>query len=182
MKRILLICLAALWLVPGVAMAHSKLESAVPAQDASIAASPERIELTFNTKIEKLSNLKVLNAAGEEMDTEKAEVNGETMSGAVPSVLPNGIYMVKWTIIGADGHSVEGNYTFTVDAPAPTDSPSPSPSPEASAGADVNDSTNQNGENTTVAVDKEDANYTPAIIIGAIIAAAALVLFLRRRK
>ncbi|RCW42569.1 copper resistance CopC family protein [Paenibacillus prosopidis] len=184
MKRILLICLAALWLVPGIAMAHSKLESAVPSQDVSIAASPERIELTFNTKIEKLSNFKVLNAAGEVMDTERAEVNGETMSGAIASVLPNGIYTVKWTIIGADGHSVEGNYTFTVNAPAPTDSPSPSPShsPEAGADADVNDSTNENGKNTTVAVDKEDANYTPAFIIGAIIAAAALVLFLRRRK
>ncbi|MGM0880971.1 MAG: copper resistance protein CopC [Bacillota bacterium] len=195
MKRILLICLAALWLVPGVAMAHSKLESAVPAQDASIAASPERIELTFNTKIEKLSNFKVLNAAGEVMDTERAEVNGETMSGAVPSVLPNGIYTVKWTIIGADGHSVEGNYAFTVDAPEPTTDPaaepepiaetpadSPSPSPEASADSGLNNSTNSNGENTTVAVNREDANYTPAIIIGAIIAAAALVLFLRRRK
>jgi methionine-rich copper-binding protein CopC len=177
MKRILLICLAALWLVPGVAMAHSKLESAVPAQDSLIADSPERIELTFNTKIEKLSNFKLLNAAGEEMETERAEVNGETMSGAVPAVLPNGIYTVKWTIIGADGHSVEGNYAFTVDAPTPEpaaepeptaetpiDSPSPSPSPES------------------VTVDKEDANYAPAIIIGAIIAAAALVLFLRRRK
>lgn len=193
MKRILLICLAAMWLVPGVSMAHSKLESSVPGQDASITASPERIELTFNTKIEKLSNFKVLNAAGEEMDTERAEVNGETMSGAVPSVLPNGIYTVKWTIIGADGHSVEGNYTFTVEAPAPATEPAaepeptietptafPSPSPEASA--DVNDSTNANGENATVAVDKEDANYTPAIIIGVIIAAAALGLFLRRRK
>lgn len=180
MKRILLICLAALWLMPGVTMAHSKLESSVPGQDASIAASPERIELTFNTKIEKLSNFKVLNAAGDEMETERAEVNGETMSGAVPAVLPNGTYTVKWTIIGADGHSVEGNYSFTVDAPTPTESPSPSHTPEAST--EVDDSTNASGENGAVTADKEDANYTPAIIIGAIIVAAALVLFLRRRK
>lgn len=192
MKRILLICLAALWFVPGVALAHSRLEHAVPAQDATVAVPPERIELTFNTKIEKLSNFKVLNAAGEVIDTDKAEVNGETMSGTVPAVLPNGIYKVKWTIIGADGHSVEGGYAFTVDAPAPATEPStepepavetptdsPSPSPEA---ADANDSSHASGENDAGTAEKEGANYAPAIMIGAIIAAAALVLFLRRRK
>ncbi|WP_169082707.1 copper resistance protein CopC [Paenibacillus sp. PL91] len=185
MKRILLICLAALWLVPGVALAHSKLETAVPAKDATVNVSPELIELTFNTKIEKLSNFKILNAAGEEMEKDKVEVSGMSMSGALPAELPNGIYTVKWTIIGADGHSVEGDYAFTVEAPVVTEEPTaepeataeaPTPSPEASADADnaVNPS-----ESTT---DKEGTNYTPAFIIGAIIVVAALVLFMRRRK
>jgi methionine-rich copper-binding protein CopC len=191
MKRILLICLAALWLVPGVALAHSKLETAVPAQDATVNVSPELIELTFNTKIEKLSNFKILNAAGEEMEKDKVEVSGVTMSGALPAALPNGIYTVKWTIIGADGHSVEGDYAFTVEAPVVTEEPSaepeatteapvetaaPTASPDASADTDnaVNSS-----EPTT---DNEGTNYTPAIIIGAIIVVAALVLFMRRRK
>ncbi|CAM4132898.1 copper resistance protein CopC [Paenibacillus alkaliterrae] len=193
MKRILLICLAMLWLVPGAAMAHSTLESAVPAQDATINASPERIELTFNTKIEKLSNFKLLNAAGKELDTEKAIVDGATMSGAVPATLANGDYTVKWTIIGADGHSVEGNYSFTVDAPVETAEPSPESestaettedpaagTPEATAGEE--DTTNLNRENALAPVDGKAVNYMPAIIIGGIIAIAALVLFLRRRK
>ena len=189
MKRILLICLAALWLVPSVAMAHSRLENAVPAQNATVAVSPERIELTFNTKIEKLSNFKIWNAAGEEMEKGTVEVDGTTMTGAVPAALPNGIYTVKWAIIGADGHSVEGDYVFTVEAPvvtneptaqpeatteAPAETSSPSPSPEASADA--------GGENNESAAEQAGTNYTPAIIIGVIIVAAALVLFLRRRK
>ncbi|KRE46865.1 copper resistance CopC family protein [Paenibacillus sp. Soil522] len=183
MKRILLICLAALWLVPGVAMAHSKLENAVPAQDATVAVPPERIELTFNTKIEKLSHFKIWNAAGEEMEKGTVEVDGMTMSGTVPAALPNGIYTVKWAIIGADGHSVEGDYAFTVEAPVMTNEPSAepeataetsSPSPETSVDA--------GGENKESATDQAGTNYTPAIIIGVIIAAAALVLFLRRRK
>lgn len=183
MKRILLICLAALWLVPGIAMAHSKLENAVPAQDATVAVSPERIELTFNTKIEKLSQFKIWNAAGEEMEKGTVEVDGMTMSGTVPAALPNGIYTVKWVIIGADGHSVEGEYAFTVEAPVISNEPSAepeataetsSPSPETSADA--------GGENNEPATDQAGTNYTPAIIIGVIIVAAALVLFLRRRK
>lgn len=192
MKRILLICLAALWLVPGVAMAHSKLEIALPAQDATLAVSPERIELTFNTKIEKLSHFKIVNAAGEEMENDKIEVEGMTMSGNVPAALPNGIYTVKWAIIGADGHSVEGDYVFTVEAPvavdepssepdaeseAPSETTSPSASPEASTETSDTVSNNEttNGGST-------GTTYAPAIIIGSIIVAAALVLFLRRRK
>jgi len=189
MKRILLIFLAALWLVPGVAMAHSKLESAVPARDATVAASPERIEMTFNTKIEKLSNFKILNAAGEEMEKEKVEVDGMTMTGSVPAVLPNGIYTVKWVIIGADGHSVEGDYTFTVEAPvvteqpteeptatatdAPAETAAPTPSPDAS--------TNTDGGSSETSTNDAGTNYTPYVVIGVIIVTAVL-LFMRRRK
>jgi len=190
MKRILLILLAALWLVPGVAMAHSKLESAVPERDATVTASPERIEMTFNTKIEKLSNFKILNAAGEEMEKEKVEVDGMTMTGSVPAALPNGIYTVKWVIIGADGHSVEGDYSFTVEAPVVTEQPTqepetttatdkpaetaaPTPSPEAS--------TNTDGGSSESATNDAGTNYTPYVIIGVIIVTAAL-LFMRRRK
>ncbi|WP_028611785.1 copper resistance CopC family protein [Paenibacillus harenae] len=199
MKRIILICLAALWLMPGVVMAHSKLENAVPAQDATVQASPGRIELTFNTDIEELSSLKLLNAAGEEIETDNKLVEGPTMSAAVAESLSGGIYSVKWTIIGADGHSVEGNYAFTVEETLVTDEPSPSPSvedeptvtddaaetpasspsPDPVAGAD--EASNNETGNTAAAGD-EDTNYTPAIIIGAIIVAAALVLSLRRRK
>ncbi len=187
MKRILLICLAALWLVPGVAMAHSKLENAVPAQDATVAVSPERIELTFNTKIEKLSNFKIWNAAGEEMEKGTVEVDGMTMSGTVPAALPNGIYTVKWAIIGADGHSVEGDYAFTVEAPVVTNEPSAEPEATTEATAETSSpspetSADAGGENNEPATDQAGTNYTPAIIIGVIIAAAALVLFLRRRK
>lgn len=193
MKRILFICLAALWLIPGVALAHSKIEVSVPAKDATVNVSPEQIEITFNTKIEKLSNFKLLNAAGEEVSTEKTQVSGSTMSGAVPDELPNGVYTVKWTIIGADGHSVEGDYAFTVEAPVTTPSTEPTtaptaetpaetatPTPEVSTPAD--NAANNNGDNETTAGDKADTNYTPAIVIGVIIVAAAVVLLLRRRK
>ncbi|MCA0755230.1 copper resistance protein CopC [Paenibacillus sp. N4] len=192
MKRILLICLALIWLLPSAALAHSKMENAVPGQDATVTASPERIELTFNTKIEKLSNFKLLDAGGQQLETEKAVVEGEKMSGAVIKPLTNGIYTVKWTIIGADGHSVEGSYTFTVDVPdaaveptqAPdavteTEAPQTTDAPAADSGPDQ---ANDSAAEPLADQDGQSANYTPAIIIGAIIVAAALILFMRRRK
>ncbi|WP_171056143.1 copper resistance protein CopC [Paenibacillus sinopodophylli] len=188
MKRILLICLAALWLLPSVALAHSTLEKAVPIQNATVTALPERIELTYNTKIEKLSNFKLMNAAGEEIEKDKVEVDGMTMSAGLPDTIPNGIYTVKWVIIGADGHSVEGDYTFTLDAPAATEAPSPEPtatdavSPTPEPSTEEGTTTNAGDETNSPAAASDGTNYTPAIIIGAIIVAAALVLFMRRKK
>lgn len=172
-------------------MAHSTLEEAAPAQDSTVAVSPEQIELTFNTKIEKLSNFKLLNAAGEDMDKNKIEVDGMTMSSALPTVLPNGIYTVKWTIIGADGHSVEGSYAFTVDAPEVIADPTAEPEAATEAPSDAEDVDlatpapavdEQADNNDKAATNTDDPNYTPAIVIGTIIVIAAFIMMLRRRK
>ncbi|WP_099521237.1 copper resistance protein CopC [Paenibacillus sp. BIHB 4019] len=140
MKRIILIMLAVIWLIPGAAFAHSKIEQATPAVDETVTASPAQISLSFNTDIEKLSTFKLLNAAGEQVATDEVVVDGKTMSGAVPAALENGIYTVKWAIIGADGHAIEGDYSFTVNAPEAAASEQPasaSPSPESSSTPDA---------------------------------------------
>ncbi|MFF2480490.1 copper resistance protein CopC [Paenibacillus sp. NPDC058071] len=148
MKRILLLCLAALLLLPSVALAHSKLESSEPADGSTLSVSPERIEMTFNTHIEKLSNFKVLNDAGEAMATGKAEVDDRTMSGSIDAPLPNGSYTVKWTIIGADSHSVSGEYAFHMAAEEPVQTEAPAAetpnetAPPEEAGEPANDENN----------------------------------------
>ncbi|MGG4146954.1 copper resistance protein CopC [Paenibacillus algorifonticola] len=140
MKRIILIMLAVIWLIPGAAFAHSKIEQASPAVDETVTASPAQISLSFNTDIEKLSTFKLLNAAGEQIATDEVVVDGKTMSGALPTALENGIYTVKWAIIGADSHAIEGDYSFTVNAPEAVASEQPasaSPSPESSSTPDA---------------------------------------------
>lgn len=207
MKRLLIICLALIWLIPSTAMAHSKMETSIPAQGETINVSPELIEMSFDTKIEKISNFKLLNAAGEQMETERATVDNDTMTGAITAPLENGEYTVQWTIIGADGHAVEGKYSFTVDAPVlevpveeepietpaetpeetPAESnneqPSAAPEPTKEPNPDQNESDSSNADNSSAEKDKEGFNSTPiVIIIGIIIIAAAIILLLRRRK
>lgn len=194
MKKLLIILFAALWVIPGVASAHSKLETAVPEKDSTVAVSPRSIELTYNTKIENLSNLKLLNEAGEQIATDKAVVDGDTMRAAVPAVLSNGVYTVKWTIIGADGHSVEGEYHFTVRAAESSAAPEPTSAPEATdeattAPAAETSETVEPSETAAQGTDSVDSEASggngtviAAIVIGAIIAAAAAVLLARRRK
>lgn len=189
MKRILLIVMALIWLVPAAAMAHSKLESAIPAQEATVEASPEQITMVFNTKIEKLSNFKLFNEAGEQIETAKAEVNGDTMMGKVTSPLENGAYTVKWTIIGADGHSVEGEYGFKVDAaieaspsPSPETEHSETPKSEATSPAATAEPTVTPTDSTESEETNHNTSYTPYVVIGGIILLAAVLLALLRRR
>ncbi|MFD0588248.1 copper resistance protein CopC [Paenibacillus sp. GCM10027627] len=187
MKRIFILVFALMLMVPMAAMAHSTLDTATPAKDAAVDASPEKIEMSFDTKIEKLSNFKLFNAAGEQMTTGKAVVEGSTMTGTVDNVLENGAYTVKWTIIGADGHPVEGEYSFSVAAPSPspsatpeatevTPSTAPSEQPSASPAPTASPAPEQPAE-------EDGGNSTLLLTVGGIIAVAAvLVLLLRKRK
>jgi methionine-rich copper-binding protein CopC len=193
MKRLIVIMIAALiWALPTTAMAHSKLQSATPAVDAKIDASPQSIEMVFNTKIEKISTFMLFNEAGEQIETGDAKVDGDTMSGILPSPLDNGSYTVKWTIIGADSHAVEGEYSFSVEAPA-APSPSPTPEPETSVTPTVSPSAEASATHLpTDASDGQDAEEEDPLkeltsspisaVVGIAAVGAVLVLMLRRRK
>jgi len=194
MKRTLLLGLLLLLLMPSAVFAHSKLDSAVPAPDASIAASPELISLTFNTKIENLSKFTLTNSADEEITIEPVTVDNDTMSSNPSTPLPNDTYAVNWTIIGADGHMVQGKYSFTVAAPtetaAPTEEPvaptaSPSESPTAEPAPEEQQQAQPSASPAAPADtdNKESNSSTPLYVIGAIIiVAAVIILFARRRK
>lgn len=201
MKRILLICLAALFLLPSVAMAHSRISESTPAKDATVTASPTEISMTFNTNIENLSKFKLVNETGEQVPTGDIRVKESTMSGSVAEPLKNGAYTVKWTIIGADGHAVDGEYAFTVNAPEATPSPTPEATPAAtespSPAADETTAPDENASaSPTVSEDpapsasaeddttskNSNSNSAVWIIAGVIVIAAVFFMIRRRRK
>ncbi|NIK69784.1 MULTISPECIES: copper resistance protein CopC [unclassified Paenibacillus] len=203
MKRILFICLAALFLLPGIAMAHSKITVSTPAKEETVTVSPAEISMTFNTDIEKLSQFKLLDESGKQVPTGDIAVHKATMSGSVTEPLKNGAYTVKWTIIGADGHAVDGEYAFTVNAPEATPSPSPeatatpaetssSPSaevteaPDASASADGNVSEEPApaapAEDTKAESGNDNGVNTVIWVIAGVIVAAAVVIVIRRNR
>lgn len=207
MKRVLPILLILLLMLPGAAMAHSRLEQSIPAQNAVLDASPETIELAFDTRIEKISNLKLFDASGNQIETERAQVDNDTMTSIVPKTLDNGVYSVKWTIIGADGHTIDGEYSFTVDAPAaeetsaPDESATPSEDPDASqSDGDAAAGNGQNGDQenpqaTTEAPAAENGTDSAAteqsnkdfnvwlyVAIGAAIGAVIVILMKKRKS
>jgi len=102
---------------PVAALAHGKLERAVPAAGSTIDASPDTVRLTFNEDLEPaFSSVKVSDASGNAVTQDKAKVdasNPRVMSVAIPK-LATGAYTVQWAAMTADAHRTKGAYTFRV--------------------------------------------------------------------
>ena len=123
MTRSFLIAAAAVALaMPGVASAHGKLVSSSPAADAAV-AKPTKLTLTFSeTFLAPLSGADLTMTSMPGMTDHapmpikgfKTSVEGKTMTITLPRALPTGIYDLKWHIVGADQHKMEGGYSFKV--------------------------------------------------------------------
>jgi methionine-rich copper-binding protein CopC len=123
MTRYFLTAAAALALaLPGVASAHSKLVSSTPAANATV-AKPTKLSLTFSeTFLAPMSGAELVMTGMPGMADHpampikgfKTDVNGKTMTLTFPRALPAGSYDLKWHIVGADQHKMEGSYSFKV--------------------------------------------------------------------
>lgn len=168
MKRLASFLVAiVLLLVPQAIFAHSKLVKANPAPDSTIVEEVKELRLEFNTKIEQGSIVTLKDETNKEIPVQ-VQVKEKELVATTSAVLPNGKIQVNWTIIGADGHKIEGDYQFTVNRPDVT-----TPSPE------------QQPIEKTVPAPKVDPNETKQIekkaailpwILGALL--LALVIFL----
>jgi methionine-rich copper-binding protein CopC len=104
-------------LVPVAALAHGKLENAVPVSGSTVDVAPDVLRLTFNEALEPtFSSIKVSDASGAAVTKEKAKVDASdprAMTVAVPN-LASGTYTVQWAVMTADSHKTKGTYTFRV--------------------------------------------------------------------
>lgn len=105
-------------LLSSAVFAHTTLVEASPVDGDVLTEAPAKLELTFSTDVQLLK-LELANDAGVAQKTDfTASANAaKTFSIALPPLEP-AAYAVTWTIVGADGHRVEGNMSFLVDATA----------------------------------------------------------------
>ncbi|MCT9192306.1 copper resistance protein CopC [Acinetobacter baumannii] len=96
------------------AFAHVKLESATPAINASVASQPKNITLNFGDEV-MLMNVKLLDAQRKDIPLNYQVTHDlkKSFEVAVPK-LKKGKYTVAWTTMGADGHNMNGEYSFTI--------------------------------------------------------------------
>ena len=98
--------------------AHPALKSASPAVE-STAAAPTEIRLSFSEGvILKLCSVELKDQAGQNIATGKLAADPkDTKQVVVPlqSPLKAGTYTVKWNVVSADTHRVNGTYSFKVD-------------------------------------------------------------------
>lgn len=118
MKRIQLLAAALLLLVMhGTASAHSAMAGSVPGNGQTV-ASPEQLMLTFDGEV-RLVRLTVNSDSGVVDVGFVPQAAAAGMFHVPMPTLAAGTYLVNWTILGADGHSVSENFRFTVDPTAP---------------------------------------------------------------
>ncbi len=102
-----------------------------PVDGARLPVSPASVSVTFNENVSLApGGLRVIRPDGTLADIGDEVVAGPTVTQAI-APLPDGWYVMAWSIISADGHVVHGSATFAVgdaDAAAqPTSSSLPSP-------------------------------------------------------
>jgi copper transport protein len=118
-------------LAPG---AHATLVSSEPAANSRLTASPSRIRLVFSEPVEgHLARVTLVPASGQprrlSADADPRDVNA--VIAIIDSISPGG-YRVNWRVVSADGHPVDGTFTFTLaDSALGTTGGPPVPEPPA---------------------------------------------------
>lgn len=102
------------------AFAHSYLSGSDPT-DGEVKTEPvQAITLHFNGKIMEGSFVEIAITNGDAIEVTNIEIGDGYLTGTVAEPLTNNDYTVNWSIISADGHPLEGTFTFTVNVPAVT--------------------------------------------------------------
>ncbi len=115
MKKLLLFFAFFILLIPNSVFSHTNLVNSTPSDGELLTISPDNIILEFNTRIEMGSQFHLNNSIGSDISVTAITVEDNRLVGYIPQELQDGGYTVNWHIIGADGHPIEGNFSFTFE-------------------------------------------------------------------
>jgi copper transport protein len=112
---------AAALVAPSAALAHVTLESSVPVTQSRVETPPTEVRLRFNGPVTITSNaVRVLAPDGTVLSgTPRTEDDGRVVVTPVSGIVKGHGYTVRWRVIGSDGHSPAGVFTFGVGTAAP---------------------------------------------------------------
>lgn len=121
--------------------AHAVLISTEPASGATLDSPPDRIVLHFDEAIEPdFGQLQVTGPDGQRLDEAPPSAEGPVVETPIASGTRAGEHTVVYRVVSADGHPIEGTFTYELteagadggapDDPAPADAPTPGPADE----------------------------------------------------
>jgi methionine-rich copper-binding protein CopC len=132
MKRCTSILVILILAIAPIASAHTSLISSDPVHDTTIQQWPAQITLTFGEPLQlltgaQINQVNVTNAKAESLEG-TTTVHGAVLAVKVSPNTAEGPVLVNYRVAAADGHIVEGEYTFTYKngvAAATTSVPAP---------------------------------------------------------
>lgn len=120
--RALAIALAATALLmgtPAPAQAHDVLVGTSPADGSSAAVVPARVTLTFSEPVLAVGTIVIVNGPTGPVQSGKPSLAGKTVTQRLRPGSPAGRYAVVWRATSADGHPVNGTFSFTATSRSP---------------------------------------------------------------
>jgi copper transport protein len=107
---------------PATVAAHAVLLRGTPSNRQTLTRAPDQVELLFSEPLDRVfSSVRVVNAAGQRVDTGDGQVdpnNDRLLVVALSPGLPNGQYTVEWRSLSSiDVHPDEGQYQLFVGVP-----------------------------------------------------------------
>jgi len=118
MKKILVLSVVTLlsFLMPA-APAHSELVSSNPSASANIVQLPEQIELEFNEELLNLgsgNSISIMTPSGEDIGMGDASTEGAKINRLLNTTSETGQFQVTYRVASADGHVLNGSFTFNL--------------------------------------------------------------------
>ena len=118
MKKIVVLSLVTLlsFLTPP-AFAHSELVSSNPSASVNIQQLPEQIELEFNEELLNLgtgNSISIMSPSGEDLGMGDTSTEGAKITRLLNTTSETGQFQVKYRVASADGHVLNGSYTFNL--------------------------------------------------------------------
>ncbi len=102
--------------LPSTASAHAVLESSTPSANSVVESSPPQIVLDYDEDVEAaLASIQVFDADRQriELGAPGAGDDSSIVVATMPS-LDDGLYAVIWRVTSADGHVIDGAFSFQV--------------------------------------------------------------------
>ncbi|MDO5699214.1 MAG: copper resistance protein CopC [Dermatophilus congolensis] len=157
------------------ASAHAQLVRSTPADGATLATMPERVEFEFNEEINpSFAQIVVVSPDSTTQAIDAVTVEGPKVSAALPD-MPDGTVSARYRVVSADGHPIAGQVTFTVgDAATAAPAPSAPAADGAQSGAAVPNA-DEAADIEAAASSSQAPNLGPYVLSG--LAAVLMVAF-----
>lgn len=127
---------AAVLATAGTASAHATRIASDPAENARLTEAPETVSATFSEALQpQFAAMTVVGPDGNLWSTGEPQVQDAVLSVGVRPLGPSGLYTVNYRATSADGHVVNGSWTFELSVPG-TGTPGPSAAAPAETPAD----------------------------------------------
>lgn len=97
------------------AFAHSRVDTTTPENGTTVSEAPSEISFSFAKDI-RLTRVDMLH---QDHPSVRLDLGGQTSFGRVFTLpvegMGDGAYRIEWRGLGADGHAMQGAFSFTVD-------------------------------------------------------------------